>query len=496
MSTFSAASTEFYVDDYSSIQAALDNASRASPSILFFTGGRKYIIGRPAQRFPNASHVLSVVSSSNIVITTLPSNLSAMILITDPTLGFLSLEHCTNVSFMNLIVDYSPRPNAQGFVQAVDASTSSILVDIDASESLENDYFRTAPIRWALIKDRPESTIKSKWNVTLPPFAFTQSSPIEEGDAYVQLARTNDASIFNIYSSLFITFENIKILCAPAGSYIVLNSTAVYFFRVQTSPANGRFQASGADGIFTVGSRSPGHGIPSIIVENSFFEAIGDDGIILKTEPLRLAEPPRTIKSKKEIELSLLGTTWLQQIQEGDKLRFFCPNMSSSIHDLGEGIVTRGALHGLGDSVHVMVANSDGLKLENWPNVFVYNDATTAPFFILRNVSLVGIRRWGALVEAVNGIIEHCLFANTSSQAIMMINSETDNRHGNPMDRDDCSAGSSCASIVGSAIIGDSGLLPWRGHSGITISHNIFGGWQRDIFAVGIAGGQHIVVAK
>lgn len=104
----------------------------------------------------------------------------------------------------------------------------------------------------------------------------------------MQLARVNEASVFNIYSSTSLSFEDLRILTTLSGSYVALNCSGLAFRRVVMAPAEGRWQAAGVDGIFTIATRRPAPGVPSVLIEDALLETVGgDDDIILKTQALK-----------------------------------------------------------------------------------------------------------------------------------------------------------------------------------------------------------------
>jgi hypothetical protein len=65
-----------------------------------------------------------------------------------------------------------------------------------------------------------------------------------------------------------------------------------------------------------------------------------------------------------------------------------------------------------------------GLTAENWEAALVYCEEAQAPGFVVRDSTLVGVRRWGLLVEARGGVIEDNHISNSSSSAIMIVNGE------------------------------------------------------------------------
>ena len=79
----------------------------------------------------------------------------------------------------------------------------------------------------------------------------------------------------------------------------------------------------------------------------------------------------------------------------------------------------------------VTVAAEVGVTSDNWGSVLVYCDEAAAPDFLVRNTSVLGGRRWGMLIiEAHDGTVTGCTFANTSAEALMIVNGETDNQPG------------------------------------------------------------------
>ena len=249
------------VDDYKSVQAALDFAADAANRVatVLFSRNKEY---RLTGADPDTdTHMLQLSWANGLRI----DGQNASVLVGDPRKGLFAISHCTNIMVQNLHVDYDPRPNAQGTVVSVDPASASIAVELDAGDTLEHGCFSTADHRWALIKDklnprrqkpgmknymdiaafrrvggaRSGARSGARWNISLPAHMFVSDVPakIEAGDAYVQLARTNNAMVFSVYSSVSVRFVDIRIWSAPAASYVALNCTGLWF-QTQNPNAN------------------------------------------------------------------------------------------------------------------------------------------------------------------------------------------------------------------------------------------------------------------
>ena len=240
------------VDDYKSVQAALDFAADAANRVatVLFSRNKEY---RLTGADPDTdTHMLQLSWANGLRI----DGQNASVLVGDPRKGLFAISHCTNIMVQNLHIDYDPRPNAQGTVVSVDPASASIAVELDAGDTLEHGYFSEADHRWALIKDklnprRQKPGMKNymdvaafrrvggRWNISLPAHMFATDvlARIEAGDAYVQLARTNNAMVFSVYSSVSARFEDIRIWSAPAASYVALNCTGLWF-QTQNPNAN------------------------------------------------------------------------------------------------------------------------------------------------------------------------------------------------------------------------------------------------------------------
>eukprot|EP01047_Picozoa_sp_COSAG01_P056033 COSAG01_NODE_6307_length_3745_cov_3.383708_1_plen_677_part_10 len=534
------------VDNYPSVQAALDFAADDDNrvAVVLFSPSKEYRL-----MVASGTHMLQLSNANGLRI----DGQNASIIVGDPRKGLFSIRHCTDIVVQNIHIDYDPRPNVQGTVVTVDPASASITVELDAGDTLQHGCFSEADHRWALIKDplnprRQKPGMKNymnvgafrrvtgarQWNVSLPASMFAVDLPaeIKAGDAYVQLARTNNASVFSIYSSVGAHFADIRIWTAPAASYVALNCTGLGFRRVVTAPSPGRHQATGADGIFTVGTRSRVHGTPSIVIEDSVLQTVGDDGIILKTEPLACSAPPRRVTAGSSM-LTLQGSSWLLQLRPGDELRLFDPRPSARSHDLGSATVI-GAPDGIDQMssrmVSVLVNTSRLLSgfVDVYQAVKIYNMATAAPFFVVRNNTIDATRRFGVLGEGHEGVIEDNVFIHTSSSGIMLVNGGTDGQKfhldGGYVSRNvtirrnrfqdcflqsptysmDCKGGpAACASVIGSVIVGERAshwspsILGWKTsphHSQIMISENVISGWQPSIAGISVGGATDVVV--
>ena len=99
------------VDDYSSVQAALDfaaNGDNRVTSVLFSPNKTYYLTGAGAGAA--ATHILLLNNANDLRI----DGQNASIIVSDPSKGVFSITHCTNIVLANINIDYSPRPNAQG----------------------------------------------------------------------------------------------------------------------------------------------------------------------------------------------------------------------------------------------------------------------------------------------------------------------------------------------------------------------------------------------
>ena len=136
------------VDDFESVADAFDYASsHASTTRQISFSHRTYTLNATQQ---SATHVLQLSHATDLVI----AGNGAKIVVADPSVGFLSLSVCHNVTVRDLAIDYDPKPNTQGTITAVDNASASVVVQLDpGNPSLLLPHFSTAPIRWALIKD-------------------------------------------------------------------------------------------------------------------------------------------------------------------------------------------------------------------------------------------------------------------------------------------------------------------------------------------------------
>ena len=146
----SVACTAISVDDFASVQAALQYAADAhnGVGVVLFSPQREYRLGATAMAAD--THALTLTGARNLII----DGQGAFLVINNPALGVLRLAQCENVSVARFTVDYDPLPNAQGVVAAVDTASGSVVVQLDANETLAPPYFASAGVRWGLIKDR------------------------------------------------------------------------------------------------------------------------------------------------------------------------------------------------------------------------------------------------------------------------------------------------------------------------------------------------------
>ena len=154
------------VDDYPSVQSALDAAAKASAkaSTALLFGSHEYRLKATSAA---ASSVLTVSNATGLRI----DGCGASIVIMDPAKGFLKSTNSTRLTVRNLTIDYDPLPMTQGRVVAVQSPLQYSL-KIDAGfPMLSAPYFFSSGSlraeRWAILKDRAKPTRHKEGSLNL-----------------------------------------------------------------------------------------------------------------------------------------------------------------------------------------------------------------------------------------------------------------------------------------------------------------------------------------
>jgi hypothetical protein len=402
-------------DDLSSLQAAFDAAKKLSsasnPVRVVFEKGVYDIMPTGTQ-----NQSLFVTNANNIVFEGKGSEIRNH----NPVIGFVYVNSCNNIIFKDLIFDYAILPFTQGKVTEVDVANNSFTIQIDAGFPLLSESHFTSAQSWGCLKDAT-GKLKSGANNLFPHKGWTQisgnlfkvktpnkmyTSQVELGDYFVEIARYNSKTIFYTVSSKNVTFLNINIYAAPAGSFGGQENYELNIVncKVIPKPGSGRVHSGNADIIHISGS------FFGPWVQGCRFEAFTDDAVNLKHSSRAILEvvSPTVIKVK-------------YNVRQTDKLVIFSPragmpiatpNAITNVVNLGNNIfeVTFDGNH------NVTVVGEQ----QTADKVYFTNIASESAVF--RNNVIKNGRRFGILFQSSYAQVKDCTFENLSSSGIKIEN--------------------------------------------------------------------------
>ena len=227
-------------DDTALIQSAL-TAAAAKPggAEVRFSPGATYVV-------TNGSTVADIPLVLSRATNVLINGNGCRIKITNPRIGFLTLNFCTNVLVQGFTVDYEPLPFTQGVVSTnlalATPSRQAIQFRVDpgyplptAPNYLDADAVRSAS-RWGIIMDpdRPGRCADNRWTlyeyqsaISLGDGYFEVEFPksnrrlptIQPGDIWCMVSRWNGSAVFHVHATCQVTFLNLTVYAGAAGAF-------------------------------------------------------------------------------------------------------------------------------------------------------------------------------------------------------------------------------------------------------------------------------------
>jgi hypothetical protein len=223
-------------NDVQLIQNALDSITDfARGTEIRFTTGATYVISN-ASLAANVPIVLQ--KATNVLV----NGNGCKILITNPRIGFLGVNNCSNIIVQGFSVDHDPLPFTQGvvthnFYTSNDVpKESAIEFTLDAGYPVPTNanYLDANASRWGMVMDatRPGRIANNAWTqvfysnviqtnlngaykvyLTLPARAQT----IQPGDLWCMISRWDGSMIFHTFQSSQVTYLS-NTICAAAGA--------------------------------------------------------------------------------------------------------------------------------------------------------------------------------------------------------------------------------------------------------------------------------------
>ncbi len=420
--------------DTQAIQKAIDEAVRSGipARVVFDKGIYKLDVssGRDALRVENAADLIIDGKGSEF-------------LILDPTKQFLGIRRSRRIIVKNLSVDFEVSPHTQGWVTAVDREAGTLTVRLDPDyPDLDQPHFRQADYKWGFIKDKnnpvafKEGTefrlYLTDWKKIGENTYFLKVQhkiklqTVEVGDPYVHISRI-DGALFHANRSEDITFLDLRVYASSNALFATSYCTRPNFIRIKALPREGRWLTSGADGCFNFGGRE------GPWVEDCYFEALGDDNLIIKgfraycinvVDPytfdlvhaiLRFVkdQPDFAFYQKRDEE-----NKWM--VQPGDTLTVMDP-VKREIVSRPRVVEAKKIKYGVRVRVDRKIP---GLRVgtDYEKSLSFLNKDACLPGFVVRNNVFKSAVRFGFLLKSHDGLIEGNVFERHSDQSVCILN--------------------------------------------------------------------------
>ncbi|QQE12267.1 hypothetical protein JD969_01985 [Planctomycetota bacterium] len=335
--------------------------------------------------------------------------------------GLFKINNSNNVIMQNFTVDMDTPAMSQGNIINWNQSTKTARVRVDAgyinpdhnwlsehstSEDKHKAYF--------IVKDKDGSGAHKQGTKNVMIYkniakgqdaggdyydiSFNAAINVEAGDKFVMPASYTSMLAFPKNSGQ-ITMKNINIYATTGAAIYSGESTInVLDTHIKIKPNSGRLLGSNRDGFIV---RNPKWG-PWI--ENSTFEATGDDGINIASN----AETISTLNTNNQLTISTKT-----QINVGDQIAILNKHTMEVVYQ-GNATSKSNKTITLNTNLPIEIINSNNLQ----EDYLVYDLDVMADGFVIKNSEIKYSRRYGLLIAAKNGLIENNLFEKTAATAI------------------------------------------------------------------------------
>jgi len=223
-------------NDVQLIQNALDSVGNfAGGTEIRFTAGATYVVS-------NASLIAGLPIVLSKATNVLVNGNGCKILITNPRIGFLGINSCSNIIVEGFSVDHDPLPFTQGvvthnFYTSNDVPKEAAIefqVDVGYPAPTNANYLDPNAARWGMVMDptRPGRIADGAWtqifytnvvqtnvNGAFKVFLTSNSrtKTIEPGNLWCMISRWDGSMIFHPFQSSQVTFLS-NTICAAAGA--------------------------------------------------------------------------------------------------------------------------------------------------------------------------------------------------------------------------------------------------------------------------------------
>jgi len=393
------------------LNAAVSLANENNPVRVVFENGTYDLM-------PSTGvHAFSISQATGLLL----DGQGAEFILHNPSVGFLSLNRCTNTIVQNLSVDYAVLPFTQGKIINVNKAEGFFEFTVDEGFPLPTlPFFMEAPERWGMFKNE-NGAIKEGSRNLIPHNRFFESTGVrtykyanqfgnlettEVGDYFVHIGRTNGATIIKNDGGKNLTYNNITVHASPAGAFNAFNSEEWNVINCQVILKTGRVHTTNADVMHVNGGKI------APWVQGCTFEAFSDDCMNLKYTKRRITE----IHSPTEITVQF-------NVQLGETVEFYNPRdgvflgtaLVDNIQNLGDNFF-RITLSQPINITRVSTSSSDQRADQ------AYLESRSNESFIFRNNIVRNSRRYGLLIQNKFALIENNLFQNLSGSGIRIEN--------------------------------------------------------------------------
>lgn len=360
----------------------------------------------------------------------------------DPEKLFLQIRDSENVILRNFSVDYTRLPFTQGWIRRIDRSGGTIEVELaEGFPDLDEKVFRDARTKALFVKDK-ENPLEYKkhaeyrlyitgWTrlagrrFTLNVHNVACLKYVEEGDPFVQTARTNGAQIV-ITNCRQLTLHHVAIHASSAAVIAGGGNGEVNLIDVRVTPRPGVWQASGADGMFFAAGRA------GLWVEDCEFNAIADDNLVIKgvqgmctqvidARTFDLISPAIRCGTPKSLEHYRENAARCRfPVQPGDALVVVDPKQKRVIAR-PTAVAVESSPYGTRVTLDQDLPQVEA-GMESDKDCSFFNDGECLPGSVVRNNVFKNGVRFGMLFKSHHAVIEGNRFENFCSHAIAMMN--------------------------------------------------------------------------
>lgn len=430
--------------DTKAIQAAINAAiAGGEPAVLEFDKG-SYRLDTHGRRT-----ALMIEQAADLIL----DGRGCEFLILEPDKQFLGIRDSHRVIVKNMSIDFETLPHTQGWVTAVDQDAGTFDVNLDPDyPDLNQPHFRNADYKWGFIKDKDNPVAfkeGTEFRLYLTDWSRTGENryhlkvqhkiklkDVAVGDPYVQISRI-DGALLHARRSEDVTFMDLRIYASSNAVFATGYCTRPNFIRIKAAPREGRWLTSGADGCFNFGGRE------GPWVEDCYFEALGDDNLIIKgyraycinvVDPytfdlvhaaLRFVRPQPTVEDYLSRDQD---NPWMAR--PGDTLIVMDPVKRAIVSqpvvletmDIPAGIRVR-----VDREIPGLRTGTDYEKALSF-----HNDDAGLPGFVVKNNEFKSAVRFGFLLKSRDGLVEGNLFERHSDQSICILNTYQEYNGGIP----------------------------------------------------------------